>query len=91
MPLVLPNKKKDPRLAAVVTENHLIKHCYVDIKAGQGQESGTRKKVLKKDLKHLPPADRPVNEPVMAELFDDKDDAAEEEEKAWEDAANVFG
>ena len=84
-------RKSEPRIAATVTANHLVNHCYIMVKEGQGVPAGTRKKVLRTHLRHLPPADRPVNEPGMAELFDDKDDVVEEEEKAWEDAANVFG
>ena len=85
-----PGKKKQSRLAAVVKENHLSKHCWVEIGAGQGKESGTRKKVLKADLKVLPPATKATGDEVSKEDVKDKDDTAAEAD-AWQEAADVFG
>ena len=91
MSLVLA-KKNDPRLAATVTENHLANHCYIVVKEGQGDASGTRKKVMKKDLKPLPPATRPDDAPVVAEEFIEKDGGdADVVADAWQSAADVFG
>ena len=85
-------KKTDPRLAATVTENHLANHCYIVVNDGQGDASGTRKKVMKKDLKPLPPATRPDDAPVVAQEFIEEGggDAAVVAD-AWQSAADVFG
>ena len=71
-------------------ENHLAKHCWVEIGASRGKESNTRKKVLKAALETQPPAGRATGDEVSEGDVKVKDDAAAEAD-AWQEAANVFG